>query len=85
MSDMRRREFIALSAGQQQRGRSRCARNSPSGCTRVGVLMNGTLTETAPQSYVAAFVQALRQLGWTEDQNLRIDMPPDSCASRRHS
>jgi len=39
---------------------------------RIGVLMNGAATETRPQSYVAAFVQALRQLGWTEGQNLRI-------------
>jgi putative tryptophan/tyrosine transport system substrate-binding protein len=35
--------------------------------------MNGTATETAAQSYVAAFVQALRQLGWLEGQNVRID------------
>src|SRR5262245_3681938 len=41
---------------------------------RVGVLMNGAATETIPQSYVAAFVQELRQLGWTEGRNLRIDV-----------
>jgi ABC-type uncharacterized transport system substrate-binding protein len=40
----------------------------------IGVLMNGAATETAPQSYVAAFVQTLRQLGWTEGQNVRIDI-----------
>jgi hypothetical protein len=27
------------------------------------------------------FVQALHQLGWTEGQNLRIDMPPNSRAA----
>jgi putative tryptophan/tyrosine transport system substrate-binding protein len=41
---------------------------------RIGVLMNATATETMPQSYVAAFVQGLRQLGWIEGQNLRIDV-----------
>jgi putative ABC transport system substrate-binding protein len=41
---------------------------------RIGVLMNGAATETAPQSYVAAFVQGLRQLGWTEGQNIRVDI-----------
>ena len=41
---------------------------------RVGVLMNGAATETGSQSYVAAFVQALRQLGWIEGQNVRIDV-----------
>jgi putative ABC transport system substrate-binding protein len=40
----------------------------------IGVLMNGAATETAPQSYVAAFIETLRQLGWTEGQNVRIDI-----------
>jgi putative tryptophan/tyrosine transport system substrate-binding protein len=40
---------------------------------RVGVLMNGTATDATWQSYLTAFVQGLRQLGWTEGQNLRID------------
>ena len=41
---------------------------------RVGVLMNGSATDSVPQAYAAAFVQALRQLGWIEGQNLRIDL-----------
>jgi putative ABC transport system substrate-binding protein len=41
---------------------------------KIGVLMNGAATEAALQSYVAAFVQALGQLGWTEGRNLRIDI-----------
>jgi len=41
---------------------------------RVGVLMNGAATEPDYQSYLAAFAQALRQLGWTEGQNLRLDV-----------
>jgi putative tryptophan/tyrosine transport system substrate-binding protein len=36
--------------------------------------MNGTATETLPQSYVVAFVQAMRQLGWVEGRNLRVDV-----------
>jgi putative tryptophan/tyrosine transport system substrate-binding protein len=68
-----RRKFLAtlggaavwpLAARAQQSERMR----------RVGVLMNGAATETIPQSYVAAFVQELRQLGWTEGRNLRIDV-----------
>jgi putative tryptophan/tyrosine transport system substrate-binding protein len=55
---------------------------------RVGVLMNGAATEAGPQSYVAAFLQALQQLGWTEGQNLRVDvrlpvMPPSRASTRR--
>jgi putative ABC transport system substrate-binding protein len=41
---------------------------------RVGVLMNAAATDSNPQSYLAAFVQGLRQLGWTEGQNIRIDV-----------
>src|SRR5262249_58206717 len=40
---------------------------------RIGVLMNSTATDPTYQSYLAAFVQGLRQLGWIEGQNLRID------------
>jgi hypothetical protein len=42
---------------------------------RIGVLMNGRPTETVPQ--------ALRQPGWTEGQNLRIDMPNSRASMRR--
>src|SRR5438477_7643773 len=75
---MKRRQFITLLGGAavapsilrplavraQQADRIR----------RVGVLMNDAATQTAPLSYVAAFVQRMRQLGWTEGQNLRIDV-----------
>jgi ABC-type uncharacterized transport system substrate-binding protein len=68
-----RREFVAglggaaawpLAARAQQPERMR----------RIGVLMNAAATDTGFQSYVAAFVQGLRQLGWTEGQNLNIDI-----------
>src|SRR6516162_5378070 len=69
---MKRREFITLFGGAaawpvaaraQQAERMR----------RLGVLMNSTATDATWQSYFAAFVQGLRQLGWIEGQNLRID------------
>ena len=70
---MRRREFIAglggavtwpLAARAQQSG----------GVRRVGVLMNSVATDTEFQSYVAVFIQGLRQSGWVEGQNLRVDV-----------
>jgi putative ABC transport system substrate-binding protein len=70
---MRRRRFIAglgaaaawpLAARAQQLG----------GVRRVGVLMNSVATNTEFQSYVAAFIQGLRQLGWIEGQNLRVEV-----------
>src|SRR5262245_15401089 len=68
-----RREFIAafggaaawpLAARAQQDGRVR----------RIGVLMNAVASEAPAQSYMAAFGQALRQLGWTDGHNVRIDV-----------
>jgi hypothetical protein len=41
---------------------------------RLGLLMNGAATEAQPQARVAALVEGLRQLGWTEGRNIRIDV-----------
>jgi putative ABC transport system substrate-binding protein len=69
---MRRREFIAVLGGAaawplgargQQPGRVR----------RIGVLMNVAATDPAAQANVAAFLQGLHQLGWTDGRNVRID------------
>ena len=69
---MRRREFIAalgvalwpMVVRGQQAG----------GVRRVGVLMGSVATDTESQSYLAAFIQGLRQLGWNEGQNIRLDV-----------
>lgn len=70
---MQRRKFIAglgvaaawpIVAKAQERERIR----------RVSVLMNRVATDTESQSWLAAFIQELRQLGWTEGQNLRFDI-----------
>src|SRR5580704_5273691 len=70
---MRRREFIAglsgaavwpLAARAQQSG----------GVRRVGVLINSVATDTEFQSYMAVFIRGLRQFGWVEGQNLRVDV-----------
>src|SRR6516164_4702130 len=68
---MKRREFIAglgsaaawpVVARAQQSDRMR----------KVGVLLRGDWTLN--QSYMTAFRQGLRQSGWIEGQNLRIDV-----------
>src|SRR5262252_8208545 len=71
---MRRREFISLLGGAAVAWPLAARAQQPDRVMRIGVLMNGAATETIPQSYVAAFVQELRQLGWTEGRNLRIDV-----------
>jgi putative ABC transport system substrate-binding protein len=64
---MKRRTFIAglgsavawpVVARAQQGERTR----------RVGVLMNGAATDAVLQSYVATFVEGLRERGWIEGQ-----------------
>jgi putative ABC transport system substrate-binding protein len=69
---MRRREFIAglgsaaarpLAARAQQGDRVR----------RIGVLMNLAVDDPETKQRMAAFVQRLQELGWTEGHNVRID------------
>jgi putative ABC transport system substrate-binding protein len=69
-----RREFITLLGGAAGAWPLAARAQQAGPVRRIGVLMNGAATETAPQSYVAAFVQGLRQLGWTEGQNIRVDI-----------
>jgi hypothetical protein len=71
---MKRREFIALvggatvalpfTAGAQQGERVR----------RIGLLMAFAESDPAAQSQVAAFRGALAKLGWSEGNNLRIEL-----------
>jgi putative ABC transport system substrate-binding protein len=70
---MRRREFITLIGGaaitwplaaRAQRGE--CMR-------RVGVLMDLAESDPEGQARIAAFLQGLEQLGWTDGRNVRID------------
>ena len=69
---MRRRQFITLLGGAaawpfaaraQQSERMRC----------VGVLIYQAADDTEGQARLAAFTQALKQLGWSDGHNLRID------------
>src|SRR6516225_5630157 len=77
----KRREFITLLGGAAAAW-PLAARAQSGQQRRVGVLMNGVATDTELQSHVAAFMQELRQLGWVEGQNLRVDIrwPPGDVA-----
>jgi hypothetical protein len=41
---------------------------------RIGVLMNFAADDPSGQTRLLAFKQALAQLGWTDDRNVRIDI-----------
>jgi putative ABC transport system substrate-binding protein len=70
---MKRREFITL-VGSAAAAWPLAARAQSASLRRVGVLMNGAATDAVVQSYLAAFKQGLRELGWTEGKNIRIDV-----------
>jgi putative tryptophan/tyrosine transport system substrate-binding protein len=70
---VKRREFITLLGGAAAaRPLMALAQSSP--LRRVGALMNGPATNAESQSHLATFVHGLRQLGWVEGQNLRVDI-----------
>jgi ABC-type uncharacterized transport system substrate-binding protein len=70
---LKRREFITLLGGTAVAWPLMAlAQSSP--LRRVGALMNGPATNAESQSHLATFVHGLRQLGWVEGQNLRVDI-----------
>src|SRR5215471_20968101 len=69
---MRRREFITLVGGVAAWPVGALAQQ-PDEVRRIGVLVNTAADDPEAQTNVAAFKQVLKQLGWSEDRNLRID------------
>ena len=84
---MKRREFISLVGGvaawpltarAQQGERMR----------RIGVLISQAADDPQSKPRVAAFLQGLQQLGWTEGRNAQIDIRwgvADAASSRRYA
>jgi putative ABC transport system substrate-binding protein len=72
MSGMGRREFMTLLGGAAAAWPLAARAQQTERMRRIGVLMN---TEENPdqQSSLVAFLQGLRQLGWTDGRNVRID------------
>ena len=71
---MKRREFIRLVGGSVAAWPLAArAQQQPQGMRRVGILMTLPQNDPETQRRVAAFVQGLRGLGWTEGANVQID------------
>jgi len=68
---MRRREFITLLGGAAAWPHLARAQQ-PDRMRRIGVLIGAT-DDQEMQARLAAFRQALQQLGWTDGRNVRID------------
>jgi len=68
---VKRREFITLIGGVAASWPLVARAQQPK---RVGVLMFGTASEPEQQVNLALFLQGLRKLGWTEGQNVQIEV-----------
>jgi len=71
---MRRREFIALAGGATATWSLAASAQQPERMRRIGFLMNSAASDPVGQARVAAFEQALQQLGWSDGRNVRIDI-----------
>ena len=71
---MRRREFITLLGGAAVVWPlvARAQRAGP--VRRIGILMGGTKGDSQNEVGLTAFTVALKELGWTDGQNIRIDI-----------
>jgi putative ABC transport system substrate-binding protein len=69
---MRRRKFIALLGGATTWPLMVRAQQ-PERMRRIGVLMASAADDSSSQTRIAAFLQTLAKLGWTDGRNVRID------------
>src|SRR6266508_386392 len=73
MLDIKRREFIALVGGAAAAWPLAARAQQPDRMRRIGVLMYLAADDAEGQARLAAFTQALKQLGWSDGRNLGID------------
>jgi len=85
---MRRREFIILSSSAVAGWTLVAHAQQGERMRRIGVLLGATEDDTEFQAWVAAFRQALQELGWIDGRNIRIDThwaTIDAAGKRKHA
>jgi len=70
---MRRREFITLLCGATTTWPLAARAQQPERVRRIGVLMPVSEDDPVSRERMAAFLQGLQQLGWSDGRNVRID------------
>jgi putative ABC transport system substrate-binding protein len=73
MSDMRRRKFITLLGGTVVAWPLAARAQQAERMRRIGVLMSLAADDPEGKARLAAFVQRLQELGWSDGRNVRID------------
>ena len=71
---MKRRELITLLGGAAAAWPLAARAQQSARLRKIGVLAIGTETNPAYHANVTAFLEALRDLGWMDGQNVRIDL-----------
>ena len=71
---MKRREFITLLCGAATTWPLAAHAQQPERMRRIGVLMGRSANDPEGQAFVAAFLQGLQELGWSDGRNVTIDM-----------
>jgi putative ABC transport system substrate-binding protein len=71
---MRRRDFIRAISSAVAAWPIAARAQQPERVRRIGVLMPGTADDAELKARIGAFQQGLRELGWTDGRNVRIDV-----------
>ena len=71
---VKRREFITLLGGAAAAWPLAARAQQPERMRRIGVLLPAAADDPECQARIAAFLQGLQQLGWTDGRNVRIDI-----------
>jgi putative tryptophan/tyrosine transport system substrate-binding protein len=74
MLDVQRREFITLLGGAAAAWPLGATAQRPAKMRRVGVLVTLTDDDSEGKARVAAFRQALQELGWVDGRNLQVEV-----------
>jgi putative ABC transport system substrate-binding protein len=85
---MRRRDFITLFGGAAAAWPLSLRAQQSERMRRIGVFMSLAADDKQGQARLAAFLQSLQELGWTDGRNVRIDIrwgTGDVDRNRRHA
>src|SRR5262249_15997431 len=69
-----RREFMALLGGAAVAWPLMATAQQSERARRIAVLMNLNADDAEGQFRITAFLQRMRELGWSDDRNMRIDI-----------
>jgi putative tryptophan/tyrosine transport system substrate-binding protein len=81
---MRRRKFITLLGGAAVAWPRAAYAQQADRVRRVGVLLNRVADDPEEQARLAAFLQGLQKLGWTDGRSVRIDYRWAAADADRH-